>query len=77
MAVRERKKRIDFLLKLLKSAEPPIDERQFISIASFNIGVSVPKIKEYLDLLKNMNVIQNDERELKWVNSKVDKINGQ
>ncbi len=56
MSTEGRRKRIDKLLKMLKSAEPPIDEGKFRAIASYNLGVSTAKINEYLMVLHQMEV---------------------
>ena len=61
MSLRDRKKRIDNLLKMLKSAEPPIQELKFRAVASFNLGVSTTKINEYLEMLHQMEVFRYDE----------------
>lgn len=66
MAEQVRKNRIKRLLKMLKSAEPPVEERKFVSIASFNLGVSMKKVREYLDMLEGMEVVKYDEGTLIW-----------
>lgn len=67
MAEARRQNRMKRIIKMLKSADPPVIERKFVSIASYNIGVSVKKIREYLDVLEGMGVVQYDEGELKWL----------
>lgn len=57
-AMQERKNRIDRLLKMLKSAEPPIDEAKLRAVASFNLGVSPQKINEYLNILYQLEVFR-------------------
>lgn len=60
-ALEDRKLRIDRVLKMLKSAEPPIPEVKFVSLASYNVGVSQVKIREYLEILENLGVFDIEE----------------
>ena len=60
-AMKERKNRIDRLLKMLKSAESPIDEGKLRAVASWNLGVSPQKINEYLGILHQMEVFEYTE----------------
>lgn len=64
MALRDRKNRIDRLLKMLKSAEQPIDEGRFRAVASYNLGVSPQKINEYLGILHQMEVFRYEKEGL-------------
>ena len=63
----KRHQRMAWLVKMLKSAEPPISVKKFVAIGAYNQGVSVTKIREYLDLLIDMEVLEEDEEELKWL----------
>jgi len=65
MSVKVRQERIARLMKMLKSSQP-IEESKFSSTASYNIGVSVKKIREYLSLLENMEVLENNDGVLVW-----------
>ena len=56
-----------WLVKMLKSAEPPIKKDYFTALCAYNQAVSVTKIREYLDLLIDMEVLEEDEEELKWL----------
>ena len=67
MAEQVRINRVKRLLKMLKSAEPPVEERKFVSTASFNLGVSMKKVREYLDMLEGMDVVKYDEGTLEWL----------
>ena len=67
MAINQRKQRLENLMKMLKSFEPPVVKRKFMAVASYNIGVSVKRIQEYLDLLVNMEVLEDEGDELKWL----------
>ncbi len=66
MAVEARKNRIDRVLKMLKSAEPPIAYVKFVSLASYNVGVSPAKIQEYLKMLENLGVFDMEGGLLTW-----------
>ena len=67
MAETVRRERMDWLVTMLKSAEPPIQSKRFIAVAAYNQAVSVAKIREYLDLLVDMEVLVDDGEELKWL----------
>jgi len=67
MAEQVRRQRMAWLVKMLKSAEPPIMEKKFVAIASYNQAVSVTKIREYLALLIDMEVLEEQGDELKWL----------
>ena len=67
MAEQVRRQRMAWLVKMLESAEPPIDEKKFVAIAAYNQAVSVTKVREYLDLLIDMEVLEADGEELKWL----------
>ncbi|GAI01981.1 unnamed protein product [marine sediment metagenome] len=56
-----------WLVKMLKSAEPPISEKKFVAISAYNQAVSVTKIREYLALLEDMEVLENEKGVLKWL----------
>ncbi len=58
MSTESRRKRIDKLLKMLKSAEQPVDEVKFRAMASYNLGVSIAKINEYLTMFYQMEVFE-------------------
>lgn len=64
-----RKKRIDWMVKLLESAEPPILTRKFIATCAYNLGLSTKKIWEYLGLLEDIEAIKMDseDEEIKWL----------
>ena len=66
MAEQVRRQRMAWLVKMLKSAEPPINSRKFIAISAYNQAVSVPKIREYLDLLVDMEVLDDEGGVLTW-----------
>lgn len=66
MAIQARKNRIDKVLKILKSAEPPLSEVKFVSLASYNVGVSPAKIQEYLTILKNLGVVDIEGGMITW-----------
>jgi len=61
MAVEGRRRRVDRVLKMLKSAEPPMGEVRFVAMASYNIGVSQKTIREYLQVLEGMGVFDIEE----------------
>lgn len=42
-------------------------EKKFVAISAYNQAVSVTKIREYLALLKDMEVLEEDGEELKWL----------
>jgi len=67
MAEEVRRQRMAWLVKMLKSAEPPIAEKKFVAISAYNQAVSVTKIREYLALLEDMEVLETDGEVLKWV----------
>ena len=67
MAEQVRRQRMAWLVKMLKSAEPPVNEKKFVAISAYNQAVSVTKIREYLDLLVDMEVLEKDGEELKWL----------
>ena len=67
MAEQVRRQRMAWLVKMLKSAEPPIITKKFIAIGAYNQAVSATKIREYLDLLKDMEVLEEEGEELKWL----------
>ena len=67
MAEEVRRQRMEWLVKMLKSAEPPIMSKKFIAISAYNQAVSVTKIREYLNLLVDMEVLDDDGEELKWL----------
>lgn len=67
MAEEVRRQRMAWLVKMLKSAEPPILTRKFIAMGAYNQAVSVTKIREYLDLLVDMEVLEDKGGELKWL----------
>ena len=52
------------MLKMLKSAEAPIDESKLRAVASFNLGVSAQKINEYLKILHQMEVFRYEKEGL-------------
>ncbi|MBA7650263.1 hypothetical protein ES703_58066 [subsurface metagenome] len=56
-----------WLVKMLKSAEPPIAEKKFVAISAYNQAVSVTKIREYLALLEDMEVLEIDTGVIKWL----------
>ena len=47
--------------------EQPIDSKKFIAISAYNQAVSVTKIREYLDLLIDMEVLEENDEGLKWL----------
>jgi len=55
-----------WLVKMLKSAEPPIDEKKFVAMCAYNQAVSSTKIKEYLNVLIHMEVLEEEAGVLKW-----------
>ncbi|GAH07216.1 unnamed protein product, partial [marine sediment metagenome] len=59
MAEEVRRQRMAWLVKMLKSAEPPIVSKKFIAVSAYNQAVSVNKIREYLDLLVDMEVLED------------------
>lgn len=67
MAEEVRRERMAWLVTMLKSAEPPIMSKRFVAIAAYNQAVSVTKIREYLDLLIDMEVLEDSGDELKWL----------
>jgi len=67
MAEEVRRRRMAWLVNMLKSAEPPIDEKKFVAISAYNQAVSVDKIREYLNVLIDMEVLGDDGGELKWL----------
>lgn len=67
MAEQVRRQRMEWLVKMLKSAEPPIDEKRFVAVSAYNQAVSVTKIREYLALLEDMEVLENENGVLKWL----------
>lgn len=67
MAEQVRRKRMAWLVKMLESAEPPIQTKKFVAMSAYNQAVSVTKIREYLDLLKDMEVLEEKGEELKWL----------
>jgi len=67
MAEQVRRQRMAWLVKMLKSAEPPISEKKFVAISAYNQAVSVTKIREYLALLEDMEVLENEKGVLKWL----------
>ena len=67
MAESVRRARMEWLVKMLKSAEPPIRREYFIALCAYNQAVSIPKIQEYLDLLVDMEVLEDNGEELKWL----------
>ena len=60
------RQRMAWLVKMLKSAEPPIAEKKFVAVSAYNQAVSVTKIREYLDLLVDMEVLENEDGVLTW-----------
>jgi len=67
MAEQVRHQRMAWLVKMLKSVEAPIDEKKFVAIGAYNQGVTRAKIREYLDLLVDMEVLENTDGVLKWL----------
>lgn len=67
MAEEVRRNRMAWLVKMLKSAEPPIAEKKFVAISAYNQAVSVTKIREYLALLEDMEVLEIDTGVIKWL----------
>jgi len=67
VAEQVRRQRMAWLVKMLESAEPPINKKKFTAIAAYNQAVSVTKIREYLDLLKDMEVLEEEGEDLKWL----------
>ena len=67
MAEQVRRQHMDWLVKMLKSAEPPIKTKKFIAVSAYNQAVSVTKIREYLDLLKDMEVLIEEGEEMQWI----------
>lgn len=67
MAENVRRARMEWLVKMLESAEPPIITKKFMAVSAYNQAVSVTKIREYLDLLVDMEVLEEKGEELKWV----------
>jgi len=67
MAEQVRRQRMAWLVKMLESAEPPIDKVKFVAISAYNQAVSVTKIREYLDLLVDMEVLEDEGGVLKWL----------
>ena len=63
----KRHERMAWLVKMLKSAEPPIKRRKFEAMSAYNQGVSRQKIKDYLSILADMEVLEVTEDELKWL----------
>jgi len=67
IAEQVRRARMAWLVKMLKSVEPPINTKKFVAVSAYNQAVSVTKIREYLDLLVDMEVLEEDGEVLKWV----------
>jgi len=67
MAEQVRRQRMAWLVKMLESAEPPIAEKKFVAISAYNQAVSVTKIREYLALLEDMEVLESENGVLKWL----------
>jgi len=67
MAEQVRRRRMDWLVKMLESAEPPILEKRFVAISAYNQAVSETKIREYLNLLKAMEVLEEKDEVLTWL----------
>ena len=63
----KRHQRMAWLVKMLKSAEPPIMVKKFVAVCAYNQGVRASKIKEYLDLLVDMEVLETNGEELTWL----------
>lgn len=66
MAVTVRQNRMERIVKMLKSASPA-DEVKFVATASYNIGVSMKKIREYVEVLEGMGVVVQQDGELVWL----------
>ena len=66
MAEQVRRRRMAWLVKMLESAEPPIAEKMFVAMSAYNQAVSVTKIREYLELLKDMEVLEEKDEVLIW-----------
>ena len=58
---------MEWIVKMLKYAEPPIVTKKFIAVCAYNQAVSVTKIREYLELLVDMEILEEDGDELKWL----------
>jgi len=67
MAEQVRRKRMAWLVKMLESAEPPIDTKKFIAVSAYNQAVSVNKIREYLELLADMEVLEIHGDKMTWL----------
>jgi len=67
MAEQVRRQRMAWLVKMLESAEPPIQEKKFVAVSAYNQAVSVTKIREYLNLLVDMEVLENEGGVLTWL----------
>ncbi|GAI49797.1 unnamed protein product, partial [marine sediment metagenome] len=61
-----RQRRMDWLVKMLKSAEPPIETRKFVATCAYNQAVSMKVIREYLQILEDMEVLIDDGEEIVW-----------
>lgn len=68
MAEKVRINRMKRVVKMLDSAETPIVERKVVAILSYNIGVSMKKIREYIKVLEDMEVVEYRDGELIWKN---------
>lgn len=49
-----------WLVKMLENAEPPIDAKKFIAVSAYNLGLSARKIREYLEVLQDMESLEID-----------------
>lgn len=67
MAEKTRRNRMAWLVKMLENAEPPIVTKKFIAISAYNQAVTVTLIREYLDLLKDMEVLEEKDEVLTWL----------
>jgi len=72
MTEKVRKTRMAWLVKMLENAEPPVEIKKFVAIGSYNLGLSVEKICEYLKVLEDMEVLEIDVGKgvLKWKRKK-------
>ena len=57
---------MDWLVKMLENAEPPINSKKFVAVGSYNLGLSMRKIREYLKVLKDMEVLYEEDGVFTW-----------
>jgi len=58
---------MEWLVNMLENAEPPINSRKFVAIGAYNLGLTARRIREYLKVLEDMEVLVNDGTEITWL----------